>query len=466
MRPLTLFLALSLLCGVSSPCAASTAKDQSLNEFYQVKWGGEKVMVLPPVTLPDLSSLLSEREAKITPEEYTFAQKLKPLLGKNQYEQALTELENYPRQKSPALVLLSAQLAMQLKRYPLAERYFKQAIESIPDLVRGHLGLASVYQFTHQNDRAREALSKAISLGAAGGAIYAQLGYLHLQLQEFNGAISAYQQALMLEPKKREYKLALMHAFSASGQYAPARYLVDTLLRKNPDEPQLWLQRAVVAMEMQDTHTALASAEVAIRLGDKSVASRQLASQLHLKNGGYARAVALSRELYGEGQLKFKEMDKLIGYLRQMEQWTYISSLLSDMKKHYKRYSDAQLSRYYLYQGYWAQHKGNHKALKSNLEQAVEKDVTNGAALILLAKSILLSGNATHAELLYQRAEKLEGVRLQAMLSRTQLYIDQKEYGTALALLQQTHRLYPHQSNMVGNIRSLKNLVNNTQSDR
>ena len=71
------------------------------------------------------------------------------------------------------------------------------------------------------------------------------------------------------------------------------------------------------------------------------------------------------------------------------------------------------------------------------------------------------TGNMTRAELLLQRAEKLDGVKLQAMLSRAQLYIDQRHYRQALDLLQETHKLFPRQINIVNNIRSLKNLVNN-----
>ena len=139
--------------------------------------------------------------------------------------------------------------------------------------------------------QARNSLVKAISLGASQAISFSQLGYLSMQLGDVHAAIAAYQQALMLEPGEIQNRKALLYALSQGKQLAAAEQLLNSLLEQTPEEPQLWLQRAFIAMERGDTEVALSSAEVAIRLGDKTAGARQLASQLHLKQGNYARAV-------------------------------------------------------------------------------------------------------------------------------------------------------------------------------
>jgi tetratricopeptide (TPR) repeat protein len=64
------------------------------------------------------------------------------------------------------------------------------------------------------------------------------------------------------------------------------------------------------------------------------------------------------------------------------------------------------------------------------------------------------------AQLYYQRAETLEDVKLSAMLGRSQLYIQQLDYHSALTLLQHTLSAYPHRHDLQKNIRILTNLVN------
>ena len=172
----------------------------------------------------------------------------------------------------------------------------------------------------------------------------------------------------------------------------------------------------------------------------------------------------LSSDLFLQGELKFSEIDKLVHYLKRSAQWDFVKQLLSSMDKRKKGLSHMELSRYYLYQGYYAQSKQKSKLASQWFRKAVDSDSTNGHALLALARTRTEEGNLSHAELLLQRAERLEGVKLQAILARAQLYVDQQDYSAALNLLQEVHSLYPRQANSTRNIQSLRNLVNNTVS--
>jgi len=418
----------------------------------------------PEIRLPNLNLPLGEREAKISPQEYPLAQELKPLLVQENYEQALTLLLQHQPQKSPALLLLMAQIYTQKQQYKLAEKYYQQGLVMMPDLVRAHLGLANIYQLQQSNLQARASLTRAISLGASQPLVYSQLAYLNMQLGEINGAIAAYQYALMLAPDDVQNTRGLLVAFTMGKQFAAAQQLLEQLLEQQADDAQLWLHRAFIAMEMEHKQQALSSAEIAIRLGYKGKEARQLASQLHLKQGNISRAIVLSKDLYLRGELKFSEMDKLVHYLKRTEQWSYIQDLLSAMARNKNSMSHDELSRFYLFQGYYSQHQQQLVKAKTWFKQAVETDGTHGQALLALAKAVVKDGHISHADLLYQRAERLEGTKLQAMLARAQLYIDTQDHQAALVVLQQAHRQFPKVANITRNIQSLKNLLNNRLS--
>ncbi|MDU0355661.1 hypothetical protein RS130_18830 [Paraglaciecola aquimarina] len=94
-------------------------------------------------------------------------------------------------------------------------------------------------------------------------------------------------------------------------------------------------------------------------------------------------------------------------------------------------------------------------------EQAINLDPTNGDALLALAKLVTQQKQFVHAELLYQRAERIKSLQLPAMLGRAQVYIDQQDFAQALQLLRQTAKAFPKHHGLESNIRSLSQIVNN-----
>lgn len=150
---------------------------------------------LPRVAINTNKPYLS-REAQITPEEYPLAQSIRPLLEQEDYQQATNILMSYAAAKSPALNLLYGQLLMQLEKWQDAEGAILLALETMPDLLRAHNALSSIYQILEKSEKARESITRAISLGAMEKNNFAMLAWLNMQLNDPHAAIAAYQQAL------------------------------------------------------------------------------------------------------------------------------------------------------------------------------------------------------------------------------------------------------------------------------
>ncbi|GAA6185315.1 tetratricopeptide repeat protein [Aliiglaciecola sp. NS0011-25] len=413
-----------------------------------------------PVVLPSINLPFLQREAKITAQEYPLAQSLKTFLQNEDYRAALRLLEQYQEAKSPALLLLEAQLRMQQSQFHEAEGLLKTVLQQMPDLIRGHLALATVYQSIHKSKEAQKSLSQAISLGASGATHFAQLGYLNMQNNDPQSAIAAYQQALMLAPENDDIRQGLLFALVQSDQHGAARNLLSGMLDKQPENRQFWLHRANLAMHSGDKNIALSSVEVALRLGDNSKQARQMAMQLNIKSKNYKRALDLSLIMLQEQQLNFDETDKLLNWLASQHEWDNLDILLHGVSELVKNPANTQRSRLLYYQGLIAQKNQKTSIAKQVWINAIKSDPGNGDALLALAKLTAANASFVEADLYYQRAETLNTVALPAKLGRAQLYIDQLDYDAALDILQRTHAEYPHRHDLLKNIRILTNLVN------
>ena len=412
------------------------------------------------VESPNLNQLFLNREAKISIQEYPIAEQLKLLLKTTEYLSALKLLSEYEDKKSPSLLLVEGQLFMQTEQWQQAELRFKQALLDMPDLLRGHLALATLFHKQEDYHKAQNALSKAISLGATDANQYALLGYFHMQNNDPHSAVAAYQYALMLDADNDDIRKGLLFALINSHQINAARNLLAGMLAREPENSQLWLQRTNLAMQASDEHLALSSIEAALRLGEQKPSTKLLAMQLHLKQKSYARAMVLSVELLHDKKLSFTDTDKLLAWLVHENQWSYIQQILDNTTALAASASFSEKSRLLHYQGRLALTENDLAKAEKIWKKAIQIDAGNGDTLLALATLSMDKNRYAQAELYYQRAETLEDVKLSAMLGRSQLYIEQLDYSSALTLLQQTLSAYPHRHDLQKNIRILTNLVN------
>ncbi len=438
----------------------STIAQESI---YNVKLLNPK----PALYLPVIHEPFEQREAKISAIEYPIAQQIRPLITAQKYREVMTILTEYSQSTdmiSPALNLLMAQIQLQLKDTSEAEKYYLAALQKMPSLVRAHEGLSVLYILLEQFNKAQKSLIKAISLGLNDSQAYAQLAYLNMQLNKPFSAINAYQQALMLDPDNENISNGLLFALTRTKQFNAAISLLDQKLINNSSNPDLWIQRANLALEMKDNEKAISSIEVAIRLGNNTTETYQLAAQIHLTQKNYLRAVHLLEKLINNHKLSMVSFNNLLTWLLKEEQWDNAEKLLTSMNNQinntdiYSTSSDK--SRLLHHQGVIAESKNSIKKAKSYFKQAIKLDPSNGESLISLAKLSFTTNNFAYAELLYQRAENIDIVKLPAMLGRAQIYIDQKDFLQALTLLQKARKEFPHRHDLDSNIQTLSNIVN------
>ncbi|MDT8397404.1 MAG: tetratricopeptide repeat protein [Pseudomonadales bacterium] len=428
----------------------------------------EPEWLLAPVSQP-----LTQREAGLQPREQGLATRLSPLLTAADYPAALKVIEaeidpdslNPYAKFSPGLNFVIGQILLATEQTDRAEAALLAALQQLPDFVRAHQALGLLYLRAERYVKAREHISKAATLGGTNAALFGYLGYVNQQTNNFWGAIGAYQQALMLEHDNRQWQQGLLYALMETRQFGSALALVDELLALNDSEPGLWLYRARIALQMEDDELALTSLELAIRLGDTTLANLQACAQLHLRIGSMPRAIELLKASLVAG-VDYNYIDQILAFLIPQEQWAYAGELLAGVRQDWSRLSVQEKSQVLNREASLALADGRQTDALAALQQAIELDPGNAEALLQLAGVYAKDRRYIQAELLYQRASAHDSAKERALLGNAQLAIDQVDYPRALSLLREVSGRNPARVDLRENIRLLENLVTTGQNTR
>lgn len=410
---------------------------------------------------------LKETEAKLKPEERTFAKKIQPLLANKNYTAVLQQFTNRPIQEnSAALRQLRGQVLLSLKKYNQAELALKSALKEMPDLAMAHRSLSMIYMIKKQYANAQKYLQRSIELGVADAQLYGQLAFVNLQTKHAASAVAGYQQALFLEPDNSQWKQGLLYALLNSRALNQAQSLVEEMLQKDSNNAELWLLRGQIAMQNNKPKKALSSLEISFHLGENNVANYVTAAQLHLQHGSTQRAVTLLSNNLNSLNAKnkksiFKAIDEVTGWLIQKQDWAATKKMLKALNKVGKNTPVKYQARFNVYRAQIALEQGKIKQAKSWLIKAVKSDPTHGQALITLGDVYRKQNLIEKARIYYLRAEALTQFKEQALLSRAQLEIDRKAYPEALRILRLVAKINPTRGDVLSNIRSLENLVRN-----
>jgi tetratricopeptide (TPR) repeat protein len=345
-----------------------------------------------------------------------------------------------------------------LERWVPAEAALKAALIPLPDYQRVHEALGNLYVQTERWDEARAHLNRAAELGLNTAQLHASLGYINYKIKNWWGMATAYQQAMTMEPDVRDFQTALMSALNETHQYAAGLALVEQMLQREPNDPVLWLYRSYMALSSGDRAVALTSLETTMRLGDDSVANKQVAAALHMERGSIARAVELLKSARA-ADLDFQFIDQALAWLNYENEWDYFRDLLAAAERRRNLLDNLQGSRLLTHVSNLQLHDGSRRAAITTLQQAVDLDSSNAEALITLGQAYRDERDLNRAELMFQRASAFELYRENALASLAQIAIDQQNFGRALELLRDIVSRNPARTDLQRNVDVLENLV-------
>jgi tetratricopeptide (TPR) repeat protein len=437
------------------------------------------------ITLPEgewvlsaMSQPLGEREGLLRLQEGRVSDQLWPLLRQRRYEEAMQLFRNtyattlddmeagivdgpetHRSDLSAAMFYLIGNVYFSLEQPQPAETAYQSALQYLPDYVRVHEALGMLYLGQARFEDARPHLSRAAELGLNTAQLFGALGFLNQETDNHWGAVSAYQQALMLDSDNRQWQQGLLYALSRTHNYSAGLALVEQLLGTYPNDPDLWVFRAQMAGAGGDEASALASLETAIRLGHDTVANLQVCATLHMQIGSVGRAIELLQTGFAGGGMSYQFLDQALAWLIRENEWDYAEELVDSADPGLTNLNDAEASRLLTRRASIVLHNGGTSAARDQLQQALELDAANADALMELATLYQDNDNDDEAELLYQRASAYESHRENAQLGLAQLAVGQRRYQRALDLLRGVVEANPGRFDLRPNIEILENLA-------
>lgn len=433
-------------------------------------------LVQPELLLQQISTSELGIKPVVNESERQYGSLITEMLKAKQYEALLNELVSKleVEKASSAMAYLVAQLALQQQKYPLAKRYFSQAITERPDYGKAHHGLGLAYLKQQQYKDANRHLSKALQLGINDPQLYSYLGFGYIQSSNFHSAVVAYQQAKLFSPDDHQLNQSLLYAYSQAGQSDAALSLLSQMLINKPNSATLWLHRANALLQKKAQTKSypliIASLETAIRLGETGPENIALTAQLQMQYGSIPRAIKLYQQIWQQHNNRQLVLDA-INYLVSINQLIEADGWLKEIKISSSLASSPSLplnnehkSQLFYLTGKVAQQQGKWQKADTAFHEALSENSINGDALLAAAQVKRELGESHQAQMLLLRASNLETVRLSALTEHADLMMSLGRYAKALDFLQQALSFAPHESALIENVQTLQRLVNQSDS--
>ncbi len=346
-------------------------------------------------------------------------------------------------QSSPALWFALGVFRYRAGDSARAARAFRRALAAKPDFYRARLNLARILVRRNALPQAIQQLRLLLDQnGPAAGDVWALLAYALAAAGHSVAAESAYRQALVYRPGDPALRLGLIRCLLLEHQYPEARTLLRRQIAQNPGRRQAWSTLAGIDFAVKDMHQALIDLETIRRLGLAGPQQLATLGDLYLDQGlpdeglrAYQQAAALENPPVTrllQAAAAFLDLGK-----------PEAARKLLDRLAHTARLESAQTTRLLFLRGRIAAARGDRAAAKRDWEQVLEQDPLFAGALFALADLEYRQGNLDRADMLYQRAARLPGKKVRALLGRTRIAVEREHYEQAVQFLEQAVHLDP-----------------------
>ena len=402
----------------------------------------------------------TEKTPSVTKEEGAVFQQVSRVAGNNP-NQAISLLRNaITSESSGAMDFALANFLLQQNRMGAAVASYQTAIRKFPNFGRAYknLGLAYIQQNNHRE--ALTNLTKALEILGADGGLLGLIGYCHLNLERHGPALDAYRLALVYEPDSRDWRLGQLKALQQLRNYAEVENIIYRYIDENPAEPEFWLQQANAFIAQRKYEEAAANFEIVKLLGGGDAEMLVLLGDIYVN----LNAPTLALEPYGtaldSGNV---DADEALSLAKTLSRRLPAQELKDFLGKIESTYTGAlkqkdQLTLLTLQAGN-ALAMGDKPAAMTALTEVVSKDPLNGGALITLGSYHYGEEAFEKALDYYGRAEKVEDVKIDALLGSARVLVKQEKYREAIYKLKEA-QLIRDQSYVAQYISNLEDFVN------
>lgn len=351
---------------------------------------------------------------------------------------------------SPALMFSLGNFHYEEGDLETSIRYFRGAIRLFPNFRDAHRNLGMLLVKTGDLEAAEEPLKRALELGSQEGLTFGLLAMCHTQKDRDQAALAAYRMARVTMPDERQWKLGEAYALQNLNEPGKASSIYTDLIKETPEEGYLWINRAYTFVNQGDTEKAIADLEVARRMGALSPSNHAVLARLYRDEDLHGMAMKNYRVAFAQGGISLREAVSALEYLAIRNAWDeagevgeLIGNYLGD---ELRRNEDVMVrSSYERALAMLSVETGDSVAAAERIGSWLEREPTDGPALLLLARIQKDAGKTEEAIVLLEQAAAFsEGrTRAAALLMHGQLLVDQGRYREAVEKLQESNEVLP-----------------------
>ena len=376
----------------------------------------------------------------------------------NRAESVIRKAMRSDRNHSAQLDFIIGNLAFQAGRVDDAIAGYNEAIRKFPDFRRAHNNLGILLAQRHEYKEAIKHLAKSVEAGGGDAITYGIMAYGYLELHQYLSAEIAYRNALVFAPDNADWILGLSKTLIEERKYDEAVQLLDGMLKKQPENADLWLFQANAFLGKGETNRAMADLEILRRLGKIKPGTLVRLGDLYAGKGAndialsaYRDALAMDPRLPIPGLMRSAELlvasggydqgAALVAQIRATQGHALSDDDSNDLRKIEARIAAA---------------RGNDDAAAGALEQIIDTNPLDAEALLLLAGVYSRTGESEKADFLYSRAERIPGSEVKALVEHARFLVREGKYSAALPLLERAQGIKPdeHVSRFIEEVRA------------
>ena len=186
-------------------------------------------------------------EPILTSEERGLLVQMQDLMAKGKRTDTITKLKASPLLATSAAVQFNlANVLSEEAKLDDAETFYKKALAIFPSFLRAHQNLAFTYFRKKDLEKTREHLLQAIRLGANNGSVHGLLGQCFLESEEYEPAVRSFREALITQPKVRDWTLGIAQALQNLSRTEEALVIYEKILQEDPENTGILLQVALI----------------------------------------------------------------------------------------------------------------------------------------------------------------------------------------------------------------------------
>ena len=339
---------------------------------------------------------------------------------------------------SAALDFAAGNFYYQDNRMEEAAAAYGDAIGKLP-LFRAALNnLGRVYMQEKDLERAAETFQALARSGQADGDTLVLLGHALLLQGHPVSAEGAYRQALVLNIHAPNAMRGLAKCLIEQQRTAEALALTQELLRVDPADGEVWTLRANAFLLLDRTEDAITSIETCSRLDLATPSLLATLGDLYINRRQPREATAAYKKAFEQDEPSLDRILRAAEGFLLLDDPTAARSLLEQAHAQKKPGTAAPAHHAGLLrlEARLAMLQGDPRTARRQYEELLRHAPLDGEALLALANLARNDGDAGMAELLCERASRIDGHEAQALLQHAELKVDGEDYAAAAGLLE------------------------------